>query len=408
MKRQLAALSLITAIVTAPGAAFAQAAFDGTVKVGVLNDQSSLYADVTGQGSVIAARMALEDYMKANPNSKLKVEIIFADHQNKPDIGSNLARQWYDRDGVDMILDVPNSAVALAVSEVTKQANKVHVNGSAGTARLTGDACSPNTVHWTFDNFALANGTGRAIVQTGGDTWYFITADYAFGHDLEAQTSAVVKAGGGKVIGGVRAPLNTPDFSSFLLQAQSSKAHVIGLANAGGDTINSIKQAAEFGIVSAGQRLAGLLVFVTDVHALGLQTAQGLQFTEAFYWDMNDDTRAWTKRFVEKMNGKQYPTMNHAGTYGGMLHFLKAIDAAQTRDGAKIVAKMKELPTDDMTFGKGSVREDGRHIHPMYLWEVKKPSESKGAWDYYKLVKTIPADQAWRPLDQGNCPFVKK
>jgi branched-chain amino acid transport system substrate-binding protein len=407
MKRSLAILSTLSAI-AGPMAAHAQTPFDGTVKVGVLNDQSSLYADVTGQGSVVAARMALEDYMKANPNSKLKVEIIFADHQNKPDIGANLARQWYDRDGVDMILDVPNSAVALAVSEVTKQANKVHVNGSAGTARLTGDACSPNTVHWTFDNFALANGTGRAIVQTGGDTWFFITADYAFGHDLEAQTSAVVKAGGGKIIGSVRAPLNTPDFSSFLLQAQSSKAHVIGLANAGGDTINSIKQASEFGIVSAGQRLAGLLVFVTDVHALGLQTAQGLQFTEAFYWDMNDDTRAWTKRFVEKMNGKQYPTMNHAGTYGGMLHFLKAIDAAQTRDGAKIVAKMKELPTEDVTFGKGSVREDGRHIHPMYLWEVKKPSESKAAWDYYKLVKTIPADQAWRPLDQGGCPFVKK
>jgi branched-chain amino acid transport system substrate-binding protein len=408
MKRHLAMLSILSAVAAVPTPSQAEPPpFDGTVKVGVLNDQSSLYADVTGQGSVVAARMALEDYMKANPNSKLKVEIIFADHQNKPDIGANLARQWYDRDGVDMILDVPNSAVALAVSEVTKQANKVHVNGSAGTARLTGDACSPNTVHWTFDNFALANGTGRAIVQTGGDTWFFITADYAFGHDLEAQTSAVVKAGGGKIIGSVRAPLNTPDFSSFLLQAQSSKAHVIGLANAGGDTINSIKQAAEFGIVSAGQRLAGLLVFVTDVHALGLQTAQGLQFTEAFYWDMNDDTRAWTKRFVEKMNRKQYPTMNHAGTYGGMLHFLKAIDAAQTRDGAKIVAKMKELPTDDVTFGKGSVREDGRHIHPMYLWEVKKPSESKAAWDYYKLVKTIPADQAWRPLDQGGCPFVK-
>ena len=408
MKRLLSIVSTLLAVAAAPAPGQTEPAFDGTVKVGVLNDQSSLYADVTGQGSVVAARMALEDYMKANPNSKLKVEIIFADHQNKPDIGANLARQWYDRDGVDMILDVPNSAVALAVSEVTKQANKVHVNGSAGTARLTGDACSPNTVHWTFDNFALANGTGRAIVQTGGDTWFFITADYAFGHDLEAQTSAVVKAGGGKIIGSVRAPLNTPDFSSFLLQAQSSKAHVIGLANAGGDTINSIKQAAEFGIVSAGQRLAGLLVFVTDVHALGLQTAQGLQFTEAFYWDMNDDTRAWTKRFVEKMNGKQYPTMNHAGTYGGMLHFLKAIEAAQTRDGAKIVAKMKELPTDDVTFGKGSVREDGRHIHPMYLWEVKKPSESKAAWDYYKLVKTIPADQAWRPLDQGGCPFVKK
>src|SRR5262245_36763296 len=399
---------LAAALFAVSSAAFGQTAFDGRVKVGVLNDQSSLYADATGQGSVVAAQMAAQDYMEANPNSKLRIEIIFADHQNKPDIGANIARQWFEREGVDMILDVPNSSVALAVSGVARQLNKVMVNGSAGTARLTGDQCSPNTVHWTFDNFALANGTGRAVVATGGDSWFFITADYAFGHDLEAQTSAVVKASGGKVLGAVRVPLNNADFSSFLLQAQSSKAKVVGLANAGGDTINSIKQAAEFGVVAAGQRLAGLLVFITDVNSLGLKIAQGLQFTEAFYWDMNDDTRAWTKRFVEKINNKQYPTMNHAGTYGGMLHFLKAIDAAQTRDGAKIVAKMKELPTDDATFGKGSVREDGRHIHPMYLWEVKKPSESKGAWDYYKLVKTIPADQAWRPLDQGGCSFVKK
>src|SRR5580692_2045206 len=387
--------------------AFAQPAFDGRVKVGVLNDQSSLYADATGQGSVIAAQMALEDYMKANPNSKLKVEIIFADHQNKPDIGANIARQWIEREGVDMILDVPNSAVALAVNGVTRQFNKVMVNGSAGSARLTGDRCSPNTVHWTFDNFALANGTGRAVVSTGGDTWFFITADYAFGHDLEAQTTAVVKEMGGKVLGSVRAPLNTPDFSSYLLQAQTSKAKVIGLANAGGDTINSIKQASEFGIVKGGQRLAGLLVFITDIHSLGLPVAQGLQFTEAFYWDMNDNTRAWTKRFVARMNGRQYPTMNHAGVYGGMLHYLKAVDAAQTHDGAKIVAKMKELPTDDVTFGKGRIREDGRHMHPMYLWEVKKPEDSKAQWDYYKLVKTIPADQAWRPLDQGGCSLVK-
>ena len=386
-------------------------AFDGKIRVGVLNDQSSLYADATGTGSVVAAQLALEDYMKANPNTKLKVEIIVADHQNKPDIGSNIARQWFDRDGVDMILDVPNSAVALAVTDIVKQLNKVMVNGSAGSARLTGDACNQNMVHWTFDNFALANGTGRAIVSTGGDSWFFITADYAFGHDLETQTSNVVKAAGGKVISTVRVPLNTADFSSYLLQAQTSKAKVIGLANAGGDTINSIKQAAEFGVVSSGQRLAGLLVFITDVDALGLKIAQGLQFTEAFYWDMNDDTRAWTKRFNEKMKaaGKtKYPTMNHAGNYGGMLHFLKAIDAAQTRDGKAIVAKMKELPTDDATYGKGRVREDGRHIHPMHLWQVKKPEESKGPWDYYTLVKTIPAEEAWRPLDQGNCPFLKK
>lgn len=405
--KHLVRSTLAAVLIAAGGQAWGQA-FDGTVKIGVLNDQSSLYADATGQGSVTGARLAVEDYMKANPNSKLKIEVIFADHQNKPDIGSAIAKQWFEREGVDMILDVPNSAVALAVSEVAKNLNKVMVNGSAGSARLTGDLCSPNTVHWTFDNFALANGTGRAIVSTGGDSWFFITADYAFGHDLEAQTSAVVKAAGGKVLGGVRVPLNTSDFSSYLLQAQTSKAKVVGLANAGGDTITSIKQSSEFGIVASGQRLAGLLVFITDIHSLGLKTAQGLQFTDSFYWDMNEGTRAWTKRFVEKMNGKQYPTMNHAGNYGGTLHFLKAIEAAQTRDGAKIVAKMKEMPTDDVTFGKGRVREDGRHMHPMYLWEVKKESESKAPWDYMKLVKTIPAEEAWRPLDQGGCPMVKK
>ncbi|HXW24568.1 MAG TPA: ABC transporter substrate-binding protein [Xanthobacteraceae bacterium] len=406
--RQLLAAGLAAGLLAVSPAAFGQAAFDGHVKVGVLNDQSSLYADATGQGSVIAARMALEDYMKANPNSKLKVEIIFADHQNKPDIGANIAREWIERDGVDMILDVPNSAVALAVNEVTRQLNKVMVNGSAGTVRLTGDACSPNTVHWTFDNFALANGTGRAVVATGGDSWFFITADYAFGHDLEAQTAAVVKAMGGQVLGAVRVPLNTSDFSSYLLQAQNSKAKVIGLANAGGDTINSIKQAAEFGIVKAGQRIAGLLVFITDVNSLGLEAAQGLQFTEAFYWDMNDDTRAWTRRFVEMMNGRLYPTMNHAGNYGGMLHYLKAVEAAQTTDGAKVVAKMKELPTSDATFGAGRVREDGRHLHPMYLWQAKRPDESRAKWDYYTLVKAIPAADAWRPLDQGGCSLVAK
>ena len=407
MQRSITIVLAIAASVVA-STAWGQAAFNPNVKVGVLNDQSSLYADATGQGSVVAARLALQDYVKANPNTKLNVEIIFADHQNKPDIGANIARQWFERDGVDMVLDVPNSGVALAVSEVTRQLNKVMVNGSAGTARLTGDACSPNTVHWTFDNFALANGTGRAVVATGGDSWFFITADYAFGHDLEAQTSAVVRSAGGKILGSVRVPLNTSDFSSFLLQAQSSKAKVIGLANAGGDTINSIKQAAEFGVVASGQRLAGLLVFITDVHSLGLKIAQGLQFTEAFYWDMNDDTRAWTKRFVENIKGKQYPTMNHAGNYGGMLHFLKAIEAAQTHDGAKIVAKMKELPTQDATFGEGRVREDGRHLHPMYLWEVKKPEESTKEWDYYKLVKILPIDAAWRPLDQGGCSLIKK
>jgi branched-chain amino acid transport system substrate-binding protein len=406
--RQWSTAWLTAGFIAVSPAAFGQVTFDGHVKVGVLNDQSSLYADATGQGSVVAARLALEDYMKANPNSKLKVDIIFADHQNKPDIGANIARQWFEREGVDMILDVPNSAVALAVNGVARQLNKVMVNGSAGSARLTGDQCSPNTVHWTFDNYALANGTGRAVVATGGDTWFFITADYAFGHDLEAQTTAVVNAMGGKVLGGVRAPLNTPDFSSYLLQAQSSKAKVIGLANAGGDTINSIKQASEFGIIKGGQRLAGLLVFITDVNSLGLEVAQGLQFTESFYWDMNDATRAWTKRFVEQMNGRLYPTMNHAGNYGGMLHYLKAVEVAQTTDGAKVVAEMKDLPTNDVTFGPGKVREDGRHLHPMYLWQVKKPDETKAKWDYYKLVKTIPVGDAWRPLDQGGCSLVAK
>jgi branched-chain amino acid transport system substrate-binding protein len=408
LKRIIPVLAACMTAVAVALPASAQAPFDGRVKVGVLNDQSSLYADATGPGSVVAAQMAIEDYQKANPSSKLKIELIFADHQNKPDIGSALARQWYERDGVDMILDVPNSAVALAVSEVTRSLNKVHINGSAGSTRLTGDACTANTVHYTFDNFALANGTGSAVVATGGDTWYFITADYAFGHDLESQTSGVVKAKGGKVLGAVRVPINNADFSSFLLQAQASKAKVVGLANAGGDTINAIKQAAEFGIVQRGQRLAGMLMFITDVHSLGLQSAQGLTYTDAFYWNRTPETRAWSERFVEKIKGRQYPTMNHAGNYSGMLHYLKAVEAAQTRDGAKVVAKMKELPTEDVVFGKGKVREDGRHMHAMYLWEVKKPSESKEPWDYVKLVREIPADQAWRPLAEGGCPLVKK
>jgi branched-chain amino acid transport system substrate-binding protein len=401
------AAGLLLASSTVWGQAAWGQAFDGTVKIGVLNDQSSLYADTTGMGSVTAVKMAVDDYMAANPGSKLKVEVIFADHQNKADVGSGIARQWYEKDGVDMIVDVPNSSVALAVSELTKQLNKVHVNGSAGSARLTGDLCSPNTVHWTFDNYALANGTGKAIVATGGNTWFFLTADYAFGHDLEAQTAAVVKAAGGQILGSVRHPLNNADFSSFLIQAQASKAKVIGLASAGGDTTNAIKQAAEFGIMSSGQQMAGLLVFLTDIHSLGLKTAQGLQFTESFYWDMNDQTRAWTKRFVERMK-TQYPTMNHAGNYGGVLHYLKAVEVAKTRDGAKVVEQMKAMPTDDPTFGKGSIRADGRHLHTMYLFQAKKPEESKAPWDYYKLVRTIPPEEAWRPLNQGDCPMIKK
>jgi branched-chain amino acid transport system substrate-binding protein len=378
---------------------------DGIVKIGVLNDQSSLYADLAGQGSVVAARMAVEDFNAAAKG--LKVEIIFADHQNKADVGSGIAKQWLDAEKVDMILDVPNSGVALAVNQIVKERGKAFLISSAASSDLTGKACSPNTVHWTYDTWALANGTGNAIVKTGGDTWFFITADYAFGHALERDTEAVVLKNGGKVLGKVRHPLNTADFSSFLLQAQSSKAKIIGMANAGGDTTNTIKQAAEFGIVRGGQNLAGLLVFLTDIHGLGLQTAQGLIFTESFYWDMNERTRAFAKRFSERNRGI-HPTMIHAGAYAATLHYLKAIDALKSDEGTKVIAKMKEMPTDDPLFGKGTIRQDGRKIHPMYLVEVKKPSESKYPWDYYKIRATIPAEQAFRPIDQGDCPLVKK
>ncbi len=377
---------------------------DGVVKIGVLSDMSSLYADIGGPGSVVAAKMAVEDFNPAKHN--MKVEIVSADHLNKPDVGSSIARQWYDTDKVDAIVDVPTSSVALAVSQITKDKGKAFLISGAASSDLTGKACTPNNVHWTYDTWMLANGTGSAITKTGGDTWFFITADYAFGHALERDTEAVVLKNGGKVLGKVRVPLNTQDFSSFLLQAQSSKAKIIGLANAGGDTTNSIKQAAEFGIVKGGQNLAGLLVFLSDIHGLGLDKAQGLIFTETFYWDLNDQTRAWAKRFAAA-NGGKYPTMVQAGVYASVLHYLKAIDAAKTDDGTKVVAKMKEMPTDDPLFGKGTIRADGRAIHPAYLVEVKKPSESKGPWDYYKIRATIPADQAFRPLADGGCPLVK-
>ena len=378
---------------------------DGIVKIGVLNDMSGLYADITGPGSVVAAKMAVEDYLKSS-KSNLKVEIVSADHQNKADIGSNIARQWYDTDKVDMIIDVPTSSVALAISQVSREKGKIHVNTGAATADLTGKACSPNTIHWLYDTWMLANGTGKAVVQHGGTSWFFLTADYAFGQALERDTEAVVLKNGGKVLGKVRHPLATQDFSSFLLQAQASKAKVIGLANAGGDTTNSIKQAYEFGIVKGGQTLAGLLVFLTDIHSLGLEKAQGLYLTETFYWDLNDQTRAWSKRFAALNNGK-YPSMDQAGVYAGILHYLKAVDAGKTDDGTKVAQKMKDLPTDDVLFGKGSIRKDGRKLHPAYLFEVKKPSESKGPYDYYKLLATIPADQAFRPLNEGDCPLVK-
>jgi branched-chain amino acid transport system substrate-binding protein len=396
-------LSLAVAAALGAGAAEAQIS-DNVVKIGVLSDMSSLYADIGGPGSVVATKMAVED--SGIEKRGIKVEVVSADHLNKPDVGSSIARQWYDTDKVDVIVDVPTSSVALAVNEITKEKRKAFLVSGAASSDLTGKACSPNTVHWTYDTWMLANGTGGAIVKTGGDSWFFLTADYAFGLALERDTEAVVLKNGGKVLGKVRHPLNAQDFSSFLLQAQASKAKVIGLANAGGDTTNSIKQAAEFGIVKGGQSLAGLLVFLSDIHALGLPTAQGLIVTNTFYWDTNDQTRAWAKRFAALSGGK-YPTMVQAGSYAAVLHYLKAVEALKSDDGTKVVAKMKEMPTDDPLFGKGTIRADGRKIHPAYLMEVKKPSESKGPYDYYKVRATIPADQAFRPLADGGCPLVK-
>ena len=400
-KRSLLALAMAGTLVA--GAAQAQIS-DNMIKIGVLSDMSSLYTDLAGAGSVAAARMAVED--SGIEKRGYKVEIVSADHQNKPDVGSGIARQWYDVDKVDVIVDVPNSGVALAVNQITRDKGKVFLANGPASSDLTGKACSPNTVHWTYDTWMLANGTGSAIVKSGGDTWFFLTADYAFGLALERDTEAVVLKNGGKVLGKVRAPINTQDFSSFLLQAQASKAKIIGLANAGGDTTNSIKQAAEFGIVKGGQNLAGLLVFLTDIHALGLPTAQGLIVTNTFYWNMNDQTRAFAKRFAAVDKGI-HPTMVHAGVYASLLHYFKAVEALKSDDGTKVVAKMKEMPTDDPLFGKGTIRVDGRKIHPAYLMEVKKPSESKYPWDYYKVRATIPADQAFRPLADGGCSLVK-
>ena len=406
MKQTVLALAVAGAIagVLAAGSAEAQIS-DNVIKIGVLSDMSSLYTDLAGAGSVLAAKMAVED--SGIEKRGIKVEIVSADHQNKPDVGSAIARRWYDAENVDAIADVPNSGVALAIAQITKDKNKVFLASGPGSSDLTGKACTPNTVHWPYDTWMLANGTGTAMTKAGGNTWFFITADYAFGQALERDTTGAVTAAGGKVLGGVRAPLNNQDFSSFLLQAQASKAKVIGLANAGGDTTNSIKQAAEFGIVKGGQSLAGLLVFITDIHSLGLPTAQGLTFTETFYWDLNDQTRAFSNRFAPQDKGI-HPTMVHAGVYSSVLHYLKAVEALKSdADGAKVVAKMKEMPTDDPLFGKGTIRIDGRKVHPAFLVEVKKPAESKAPWDYYKIVATIPADQAFRPLKDGGCSLVK-
>jgi branched-chain amino acid transport system substrate-binding protein len=400
MKRLFGMTAL--AVVLAAGSAYAQT----TVKIGVLSDMSSLYADIGGPGSVAAAKLAVADFNATNKD--VKAEIISGDHQNKADVGSSIANQWFDVEKVDVIVDVPNSGVALALNEIIRNKNKVFINSGAASSDLTGAKCSPNTVHWTYDTWMLANGTGKAIVKTGGDTWFFLTADYAFGHALERDTAAVVEANGGKVLGKVRHPINTNDFSSFLLQAQTSKAKVIGLANAGGDTINSIKAAAEFGIVKGGQSLAGLLVFASDINALGLATAQGLTLTETWYWDQNDVNRAWTKRWQAERGGSgKFPTMVQAGVYAGVLHYLKAVAALKSgADGKAVVAKMKELPTDDTLFGKGTIRQDGRKIHDAFLFEVKKPTDSKHPGDFYNVRATIPAAEAFRPLKDGSCALV--
>jgi branched-chain amino acid transport system substrate-binding protein len=393
-----------TAALLISGGAGAQQMTDGVIKIGVMNDMSGLYADISGPGAVVAARMAVEDFGAAQKG--WKVEVIGADHQNKADVGSGIARRWFDVEQVDVIVDVPTSSVALAVNDIVREKNKVFLISGAASSDLTGPKCSPNSVQWTYDTWAQANGTGKAVVQTGGTTWFFLTADYAFGQALQRDTTAVVEKSGGKVLGSARHPLNTSDFSSFLLQAQASKAKVVGLANAGGDTINAIKQAAEFGIVQGGQNLAGLLVFINDVHALGLPTAQGLILTEAFYWDRDEATRAFAKRFAPQYKGNM-PSMVQAGVYAAVLHYLKAVEALKSdADGKAVVAKMKEMPTDDPLFGKGVIRADGRKIHDMFLFEVKKPAESKYPWDYYKLRATIPAAEAFRPLNEGGCPLV--
>src|SRR6202050_3155540 len=394
------ALSLATA-----GLASAQ---DKAVQVGALPDQPALYADLGGPGSTLAAQMAIEE--SGLTAKGWKIDIISGDHQNKPDVGTAIARQWFDVDKVDVIVDVPNSGVALAVNNVIKEKNGVYINSGAATSDLTNAQCSPNTVHWTYDTYMLAHTTGQALVKAGGDTWFFLTADYACGAALERDTTAVILANGGKVVGGVKHPLNTSDFSSFLLQAQSSKAKIIGLANAGGDTTNAIKQAAEFGIVKGGQKLAALLLCLTDVKAIGLETAQGLNFTETFYWDMNDETRAFSKKFAARMKNGAPPTMVQAGVYSGLIHYFKALEAlgGNPHDGIKVVDKMKSIPTDDPMFGKGEIPPNRRGIHPAYLFEVKKPSESKGPWDFYKLIGTVPGDQAFTPLSESKCALLKK
>lgn len=404
MKKR-ACLILLAIMVLLPGVAVAAGISDNVVKIGVLNDQSGTYSDLSGKGSVEAVKMAVEDF--GGKVLDKPIEVVFADHQNKPDIGASIANKWIDAEQVDMIIDLPTTSVCLAVQEICKNKNRIDIISTGASVILTNKNCSPTGFHWTYDNYALAKGTGLAMVKDGGDTWFFLTADYAFGHDLEKTTSEAVIKAGGRVLGAVRHPFPNNDFSSFLLQAQASKAKVIGLANAGGDTINAIKQAAEFGITKAGQRLAGLLVFISDIHSLGLQTAQGLVVTTGFYWDYNDETRKWSKRWSERMGGRM-PTMSQAGCYSGAMHYLKAIKAAGTDEAKAVTAKMREMPVNDFFAKNGTVREDGRMVHDMYLAQVKKPEDSKYPWDYYTILRVIPGDEAYKPLAESECAYVKK
>jgi branched-chain amino acid transport system substrate-binding protein len=402
MKRLAATLAAGVALAVLVNPASAQTISDDVVKIGVLTDMSSLYADATGKGSVAAVQMAVADYggkVKGKP-----VEVVYADHQNKPDVGISIARNWYDNEKVDAIFDVPTSSVALPISALTREKNKININSGGGSSDLTGPACSPNTVHWTYDTYALSNVAGKAMVKAGEDTWFFVTADYAFGQALERDAANVVTSNGGKVLGDVRHPLNTSDFSSFLLQAQASNAKVIGLANAGGDTTNALKQAAEFGIMP-GQKMIALLMEITDVHSLGVKATQGLIVTDAFYWDHDDESRAFSKRFYEKVG--HMPSMIQAGLYSATMHYLKAIEAIGTDEAPKVMEQMRKMPINDFFAKNGKIRIDGRMVHDMYLFEVKKPEESKGEWDLYKLIATVPGDEAFRPLDKGGCPLVK-
>ena len=383
----------------------ALAEMNGALRIGVLNDMSSVYADFQGPGSVLAAQIAVEDFAK---QSKRKIEVISADHQNKPDVGAGIARRWFDVEGVDMIIDLPNSAVALAVSDIAREKNKIAIGSGAGTALLTGAKCSPNFVHWTYDTWANGHALARGVLSAGGKSWFFITADYAFGHDLEKQASDEVVASGGKVLGSVRHPLGVNDLSSFILQSQASNAEVVALANAGGDTVNTIKQAAQFKIAPK-QKVVSLIFDLQSVPAIGLEAAQSLTALNAWYWDMNDQSRAWSKLYQERHPKKMMPNHMQAGVYAGVMHYLKAVEkVGSPTDGAAVVAAMKATPTDDLLFGKGTIREDGRKIHPMYLLQVKTPAESKSEWDVFKISATIPADKAFRPLADGGCPLLKK